>query len=512
MKKLPIGIQSFEKLIEEKCIYVDKTHLIYQLLNDGNAFFIARPRRFGKSLLLDTIKCIFEGKQELFKNLFIYDKWNWQETYPVINISFGAQKSETPDELKEFIINLLNKYAEDNNFSLNTKFYYEKFSELIEKLYQKYKRKVVVLVDEYDKPILDNIENIELANSFREILKGFYQIIKEKDAYLKFVLITGVSKFSKVSLFSGLNNLRDITLNKQYATICGYTDEEMNLFFQDYLKDVDTNLLKYWYNGYSWGAESVYNPFDVLFYLSEKEFKSYWFQTGTPSFLIKILTQKNFFIPQIERIIANENILSSFDVDNIHPVALLFQTGYITIKEVQKYGQITEYILSYPNAEVKIALNDYILQYFIDVDKEKAKIDIYKSLLSGNIPDIIHHFRVLFASIPYHWYNKNDIGNYEGFYSSIFYSTFYSLGLTCIAEDISNKGRIDLCVSTDKYIYIFEFKIQENFNENKSALQQIKEKNYHEKYLNTHKSIYLIGIHFSKNEKNIIHYDYEKIN
>ncbi|GAB4203747.1 MAG: ATP-binding protein [Bacteroidia bacterium] len=513
MKKLPIGIQSFEKIRSDSYIYVDKTRFIYNLINEGTYYFLSRPRRFGKSLMIDTLKCLFEGKKHLFEGLFIYDKWNWDQQYPVIRISFGSYKKNIndPDDLEKYIVARLNEIANNHNVSLSQTLYYEAFRELIIKLSGK--NKVVVLVDEYDKPILDVIDDFNLCYHNREILKGFYQIIKDADEYLKFGMLTGVSKFSKVSIFSGLNNLYDISVNEKYSAICGYTENDLDIFFSDYLKDVDRNEMKKWYNGYSWMGENVYNPFDLLHFFKEKKFKSYWFQTGTPTFLIKLLADKKFYIPNIENIIADDIILSSFDIENIDPIALLFQTGYLTIKQILKKGIKEEFVLSYPNLEVKNALNNSILQSYTHIGYQKNNLtnNIYDGLETGNIEILITQFQSLFAGIPYQWYVNNHLNEYEGYFASVFYSVFQSLGLDCIAEDITNKGRIDLTVKIGEYIYIFEFKVIEHFSDSKKAIEQIQEKKYYEKYLSENKTIFLVGIDFSKEERNIKNYDYEKI-
>jgi hypothetical protein len=513
VKKLPAGIQSFEEIRSDNYIYVDKTEFIFNLINSGKYYFLSRPRRFGKSLTIDTIKCLFEGKKELFEGLYIYDKWNWDEKYPVIRISFGSQKSKNSKELENYIVALIDEFAKNFSTRVEGDVYYVLFRRLINEIYKRY-GKVVILIDEYDKPILDNIEDVEIAKEMREVLKGFYQVLKDCDEYLRFVMLTGVSKFSKVSIFSGLNNLNDITIDDRYSAMLGYTQEELEKYFEEYLNGVDKELMKKWYNGYKWGSESVYNPYDVLLFFDKgKKYDSYWFNTGTPSFLIKLLMQKKFYIPDIENISADEFILSSFDIENIHPVALLFQTGYLTIKEINRYnGGISEYVLSYPNFEVKYALNNVILKdYTNEVNIGYSRISIIKEMQSGKVESLINMMKAVFSGIPYNWYVQNGLDKYEGYYSSIFYSAIQSLGIECIVEDVTNRGRIDLTIKIGDYIYIFEFKVMQDGKSEKKAIEQILDKKYYEKYLNENKKIFLIGIEFSTKERNIINFNIENI-
>jgi len=513
MKKLPIGIQTFEKIIKENYCYVDKTEIIYKLINNGTYFFLSRPRRFGKSLLIDTIKSLFEGREELFKGLWIEDKWDFSQKYPLIKIDFGNQKATSSNELLSFILNQLRFIASNNNLSLEMTTYYEAFEELIRKLATK--NRVVVLIDEYDKPILDNIENPELAREMREILKGFYTILKGADAYIKFVMLTGVSKFSKVSLFSGLNNLRDITLDERFGTICGYTQNDLETVFAKHLAGVDLEKVKLWYNGYSWLGEGVYNPFDILLFLDNpgKEFRNYWFETGSPTFLLKLLKERRYYMPELEEIRAGESLIGSFDVDCIETDALLFQTGYLTIKGKRQIGAKIEYELTYPNLEVKSSLNDYLL-FYLNKDvriKENTQSKVYNAIEALDFELLRDTFFRLFAAIPYEWYIKNELDKYEGYYASIFYAIFASLGYSLEVEESTNRGRIDMAIKTDTTVIIFEFKVVEEESKQNTALEQIRNKKYYEKYLNSGKEIYLVGIEFSKAERNIVRFDWEMV-
>ncbi|MDI6794980.1 MAG: AAA family ATPase, partial [bacterium] len=348
------------------------------------------------------------------------DKWDFSQKYPVIKIDFGEGISKSSEELKKKIDETLkiNQYQ----FGVTCEFetISGRFREVITKSAEKYNQKVVVLIDEYDKPILDNIETPEIARQMREELKNLYSVLKSTDAYIKFVMLTGVSKFSKVSLFSGLNNLWDITLDEQFATICGYTQNDLETVFKEYLVDVNLEKVRLWYNGYSWLGESVYNPFDILLFLgsANKEFRNYWFETGSPVFLLKILKERRYYIPEFEEIKAGEELIGAFDVDFIEPAALLFQTGYLTIKDKKNIGGDIYYTLSYPNLEVKRSLNKYITSYFVfDAEmNQRAKIEIYESIERMEFDSLQDTFFRLFAAIPYQWYIKNELDKYEGYY------------------------------------------------------------------------------------------------
>ncbi|NPA49884.1 MAG: AAA family ATPase, partial [Thermodesulfobacteria bacterium] len=297
MKKLPVGIQSFEVIRTENYYYVDKTPFVKKLVDEGKYYFLSRPRRFGKSLFLDTLRQAFLAKRELFERLFLEENWDWSVKYPVVYISFGAGVIRSSPELIETVFSILRRHQEIYQIELTETLYNKRFEELILRLNQKCGQKVVILVDEYDKPILDNIERREVAVEMREALKNFYSVLKDADPYLKSCFLTGVTK---VSLFSGLNNLKDITIHPGYATICGYTQSEFERVFADRLEGLDLEEVKRWYNGYSWLGEPVYNPFDILLFLDLREFRPYWFETGTPTFLIKLLVEKKYFIPELE--------------------------------------------------------------------------------------------------------------------------------------------------------------------------------------------------------------------
>ncbi len=513
MKKFPIGIQNLQEIIEDNYYYIDKTKYVHQLVNAGKYYFLSRPRRFGKSLFVDTLKEAFRGNKELFKDLYLEDKWDWNRRYPVIHVSFGSGV-DGAEHLINDILFILNQHAREYEVELREKFYNLRLKELIIELYRKYKERVVILVDEYDKPILDKIEDKVSAERIRDILRNFYSVIKDSDAYIKFVFITGVTKFNKVSIFSGMNQLRDITLDGSYSGLCGYTEEEMRRVFADRLAGIDMSEVRRWYNGYNWLGESVYNPYDVLLLLSSGEYHPYWFQTGTPTFLIKLIREKRYYLPEMESIEVDERIMESFDIDNVGVESLLFQTGYLTIKEVLKGIGEKYYILSYPNYEVKISLNKWLLRYLTNIDlffETRFLRDMRNMMSSGNVVKMVDILRSFFSSIPYEWYMNNRMNEYEGYYASVVYALFSSLGMEVRCEESMNKGRVDMVVKYEDKVYVIEFKVIRD-EERGGALRQIKEKRYYEKYIEgNNNKIYLIGIEFDERERNIINMEYEKI-
>ncbi len=509
MKKLPIGISTFEKIIKDNYIYIDKTKEAYEIITNYTYVFLSRPRRFGKSLFLDTLKEIFEGNKELFKGLYIYDKWDFKK-YPVIKISWAGNFQS----LKK-LENRAYSIFKDNQRRLgisceNTEDTPSCFDELIKLSYEKYSERVVILIDEYDKPILDVIEDIEQAKKNREYLKGLYSIIKENDAYVKFAFLTGVSKFSKASIFSGLNMLEDISLSPRFGNVCGYTQKDIETSFKEYLEGVDLERVKDWYNGYYFLKDKLYNPFDILQFIKNNYlFRNYWFETGTPSFLIKLIKQNKYFLPRLSDIVLDDRLISSFDIEKLDTEVILYQSGYLTIDELIESPFGIEYRLKIPNKEIKISLNDYILDYLMEQSSyNKNKHSLYKALLNEDLISFKESLISIFASIPYNYYIKNNIDEYEGFYASVVYVYLQSLGFDIIGEDVTNHGRIDLTVLLKDKVYIIEFKIDGKKGE---TISQIKSKKYHEKYLKKFNKIYLVGIEFSSKEKNVVNFEWEEI-
>ena len=512
-KRLPIGLQTLSRLLEDGCYYADKSGYAVDLAQTGTYYFLSRPRRFGKSLFLDTLKELFEGNAALFKGLAAETRWDWTKKHPVIRISFGDGVLKTRAELDERIRELLLDNQRRLGVTCTHTSISGQLSELIAQAHQASGQRVVVLVDEYDKPILDNITDSPTATDMREGLKNLYSVLKGADEHLKFVFITGVSKFSKVSLFSGLNNLEDITLDTRYSALCGYTDEDVDTVFAPELPGLDREEIRRWYNGYNWLGQGVYNPFDLLLLFRNRKFRPYWFETGTPTFLIKLLTDRKQFTPDLSRIVASDTLLSTFDVDNIPPEALMFQAGYLTIASARSIPGKQLFTLRYPNKEVQASLNDSLLQHFTGNPLAVGQhvFALYDLLLANDLPALQPLFHAFFATIPHDWYRNSPIAQYEGYYASIFYSHFAALGLDIRLEDATNQGRIDMTVLFNGHVFIFEFKVVNKANAQGTALQQIKDRGYADKYRARGEPIHLIGVEFSKDSRNILGFEVETL-
>ena len=512
MKRLPVGIQTFRDIVQNDYLYVDKTDKIFDLVNNPKGvYFFSRPRRFGKSLLISTLNEIFEGEKELFKDLWIYKADYAWEKHPVIRIDFSKSKARSANELINYIVYQLEKTALLYGIQLEQTQYDIKFDELLTKLSEI--NKVVVLIDEYDKPIIDNIENKELAVELREILKGFYTIIKACDEYIKFVLLTGVSKFSKAGVFSGLNNLEDISMDARYSSLLGITREEMEGSFKEYIdqfaesegssKSELIEKITYWYDGFcfSRSCEKVFNPFSLLLLFKKLSFGNYWFESATPSFLIKLIKEKDLDLSRLDGVKVDESAFGSYEIENLKVVPILFQTGYLTITDYDK--ERMEYILAYPNFEVKNSMIKCLAEAYSYVERELVHGYAWKlidALREHDFELFFDTLRVFFADIPYDLHI-----NREKYYQTIFYLIFSLIGLKVKAEVKTNKGRID-AVIIDKDIYIFEFK----FNGDKdNALKQIRDKKYFEKYQGVGKEIYLFGVEFT--DRNIDNWVIEKL-
>jgi hypothetical protein len=511
MKKLPIGIQSFEELRLQNYVYVDKTKYIYNLIHSGVYYFLSRPRRFGKSLLLSAIKAVFEGKRELFKGLYIYDEHDWAP-HPIIHFSWGNIEHSSVESMEISASNRFNALAQENEITLTNTYTSEKLDELIKKLCKKTDKKVVVLVDEYDMPILDSLNNPKTLEEIRGKLQGLYKVLKDNDEFIRFVLLTGVSKFSKVSIFSGLNNLNDITLDKKYAGICGYTQEELETSFFEHIdhfteiektdKEQIIRNIKKWYNGYSWDGETmVYNPFSTLLLFDKNQFNNFWFSTGTPTFLINLIKEQNAEKNLLEPVTIPMSNFESADPTNTDIVHLLFQTGYLTVKNVAKslFSDMPNYTLGIPNHEVQDSIMTHLFASYTDHSLSattQIRDKIKKQLVENDTQGFKQSLRDIFAVIPYQLHIKQ-----ERYYHSVLLIWLKMLGFETYGEVSTDKGRIDAAWTWRNHAFVMEIK-QSNDKEIapllQEAMNQIKEKQYYDRYDGY--KITLIAVAFTRKE------------
>ena len=505
-RRLPIGLQTFRELREQDCYYVDKTAYIERLLHEGKHYFLSRPRRFGKSLFLDTLKELFEGSEELFAGLHIHAGHDWTVHHPVVRLSFGSGSFTEPETLHEDVAFQLEDLEEAAGIAPREAGAPPRLRRLLRALHRQTGQRVVVLVDEYDKPILDAlVEKPEVARANRDYLRGLYGVIKDSDAHVRFTFLTGITKFSKVSLFSQLNNLTDLTLDPVYSSICGYTERDLDTVFAPELAGLDREQVREWYNGYSWrGTEKVYNPYDVLLLFDSREFAAHWFETGTPAFLVDTLFERRVSTVSLDGMVSTAKLLSAFDVGAIGTEALLFQTGYLTITGEETLGGMALYRLGYPNREVRQSLNEYLLSHLVqDVTQQMANSTRLARLLEArDCAGLRELFHAFFASIPYQWYTNNDIADYEGYYASVFYSYFAALGYEIVVEESSSHGRLDMAVRAGGQVYLFEFKVVELAPPG-SALAQLRERDYAAKYRGRGEPIHLIEVEFSRDTRNV---------
>ncbi len=509
-RRLPIGIQSFSRLRETDSYYVDKTPLIRDLIEQGDHWFLSRPRRFGKSLLVDTIKALFEGRKELFEGLAIHDHRDWSVTHPVLRLSFDG-KYDGPADIEGDIIEQLEGAEREHGLSpaRSSDTGPRRLRNLLDRLHRATGQRVVILVDEYDKPILDALRDPALAIANRDYLRGFYGIVKGSAAHVRFVFVTGISMFSKVSLFSGLNNLEDISLDPRYATLCGYTDADLDTVFAPELEGLDRDAIRTWYNGYHWlGRERLYNPFDVLLLLRKREFNPYWFETGSPRFLFETLKEKSVSLMELENRTVDRPLISRFDVNDIEAEALLFQTGYLTITDVVRRGHRTLCRLDYPNQEVRLSLNDHLLaalspQDRVPLDEGETLRD---QLATGDFEGFAATLKAWLSGIPYQWHMTGDLARHEAWYASLLHMCFRAVGVDVRAEEATSHGRADMVVPLGDEVFVIEFKMAEGADDAEAALDaafaQMRDRGYADRYRG--QPVHLVAVACGREARNLL--------
>ena len=506
MKPLTTSVYTFEKLCDGGFLYVDKTAGIYELIEPAFAqYFLSRPRRFGKSLLVSTLKAIFQGRRELFEGLALTGKnYDWQ-TYPVIHLDMGTMASADATELRQNLLRGVRRVAADNGCAVTGEAAYQAFEDLILALADR-AGKVVILIDEYDKPLLGHLGQ-ESAREIQTVLKQFYSVVKATEEQQRFVLITGVSKFSKVSVFSDLNNLTDLTMSGQAATLLGYTQEEVEANFPDYIerlaKKQGTNVeetlaeLRNWYNGYKFhqDAPSVYNPVSLMKCFMNEEYKNYWFETGTPTFLLDLLKRTPVDLDNLE---VDENAFSTYDPIDLHPLPLLVQTGYLTIQSAEMMGDVRYYTLGYPNLEISQSFSYWLVRSMASVPDPElsgALRHMVKALQRGDVDAMLEHMKTFFTNVP----NTITI-QHEKYYQTIFFTVFKLVGAMIDAEVNTSIGRIDAVARTTDHIYIFEFKLHGSAED---AMQQIHDNQYAAPYRDDPRQKLLVGVEFNQTTRNL---------
>lgn len=517
LKKLPIGLQAFDKILKGDYLYIDKTQLILDLIQTQNASFIARPRRFGKSLLLSTMQAIFEGKRELFSGLAIdqFD-YDWQH-HPIIKLTMSNIKIQKDKSLNKPIFEMLSDCAQFHGIEIEETSSPGRFLiRLVQRLNQKYNTRVVILIDEYDKPILDVINQPEMTH-VRDELHNFYVVLKDLDHYLRFLFLTGVSRFSRTSIFSGLNQLTDISNDPKYSTLCGYTDEEVDHYFVDHIQTMQEatdqhnirEKLRTWYDGYKFHATgpAMYNPFSLMSALQSHQWENYWFSSGTPTFLVSLLRENKFDLQSLDELVMSSRQMSEMAIEQLELIPVLYQTGYITIDTYSPRSQI--YKLTLPNYEVRISLFECLIRdYMKQAGMRYSSIQIFiaeleQYLVNNDLNHVIEMVKTIYAKIPYTIHI-----DLERYYQTIFYMIFLLSGFDIIVEEATNDGRIDIVVTTPTHRYIIELKLNKNAQE---ALNQIKQKQYAAKYADDKRSIILIGINFDSEKRMIDDWLYENV-
>ena len=569
-KKLSIGIQDFENLRQRNCYYVDKTHIIKKLIDDGYCYFLSRPRRFGKSMIVSTIQYLFEGKKELFEGLFIYNNWDFCEKnqHPVIRISFDDNRNDTQNKIDENIISQLESIEQDYGIeseeteltkpvrsskdSIHEQKPTEhpneginKFKKLLSKLHRKTGKKVVVLIDEYDKPILDVITDKDQALSNRKYLRYFYGAFKSNEKHIHFIFITGISLMSKMNLFSSMNNLKDISLKSEYSSICGYTEKELKSVFAYELKRFDFDKIRKWYDGYQWDDDNqnpkVFCPHSVLNLFDEKKFKNFWYKDCIPFYVYEILKLKNLSAIELTDRWVDSGHLDRFELEKIKINSLLFQSGFLTIKDIKEIGSSTKYLLSYPNEEVKRSLSRELLEHLTGSDLSEVETDgleILKLLKKLDAEGMQRFINQIFKKVPYYWHDshkgakkdlnkgsKQDINKgakdinkdepkemrlskYECWYASLIYSMFAVNSVDIRVESVNNFGRSDMIVILDNKVFVMEFKLAKFVKDverlTNEAIKQVKGRNYGTELIRGERScLYIVVMVFVEEERNI---------
>lgn len=507
-KIYPIGIQNFEKIRQDGYFYIDKTALVYRMVKTGSYYFLSRPRRFGKSLLISTLEAYFQGKKELFDGLAIEELEKDWIKYPVLHLDLNIEKYDTPESLDKILDSSLTAWEKIYGAEPSERSFSLRFAGIIQRACEKTGRRVAILVDEYDKPMLQAIGNEALQKQFRDTLKPFYGALKTKDGFIKFALLTGVTKFGKVSVFSDLNNLKDISMDERFVDICGVTETEIHENLGNELKELAQRQkmsleevcreLKVCYDGYHFVENStgIYNPFSLLNTFDKMKFGSYWFETGTPTYLVKLLKKHHYDLERMAREETDSQVLNSIDSESTNPIPVIYQSGYLTIKGYdERFGM---YRLGFPNREVEEGFIRFLLPFYANVDKVESPFEIQKfvrEVESGDYDSFFRRLQSFFADTTYEVIREQELH-----YENVLFIVFKLVGFYTRVEYHTSKGRIDLVLQTDRFVYVMEFKLDGTAEE---ALQQIHDKHYALPFASDGRKLFKIGVNFSAETRNI---------
>ena len=506
--KYPIGIQTFEKIRKDDFVYVDKTALIHKMVREGNYYFLSRPRRFGKSLLISTLKAYFEGKRELFQGLAMEGLEQEWRVHPVLHLDLNSEKYDFAESLDNILDSNLTQWEKLYGAEPSERSFSLRFAGIIRRACEKTGERVVILVDEYDKPLLQTISNKVLQDDYRSTLKALYGVLKSMDGCIKFALLTGVTKFGKVSVFSDLYNLMDISMDHRYTDICGITEKEMHQYFKDDIQKLSelngttyeemSEQLRENYDGYHFApsTDGMYNPFSLLNVFAKQRLDSYWFETGTPTYLVELLKKNDYALEEIDNTVVGMETLSGIDATDTDPIPVIYQSGYLTIKDFNPRFQ--SYTLGYPNKEVEEGFTKFLLPHYTSSRGARSTFEIQNFVREVEIGDIDGFFtrlRSFFSDTTYEVIRLQELH-----YSNVLYIVFKLLGFYTQVEYHTSNGRIDLVLQTPDYIYVMEFKLKGTAEE---ALAQINEKGYALPFERDSRTLYKIGVNFSAETRNI---------
>ncbi len=518
-RPLPLGYQSFSDLRQDGCYYVDKTPLIRQMIDEGRYYFLSRPRRFGKSLLVDTLQELFEGNEPLFRGLDIHPHWDWSVKHPVVRLTLDGAVS-TPESLEKNILNQLHEIvlAFDLESLPPVTDSPNRLRSILTRLHQTTVQQAVVLLDEHDKPVLDVLEDDEKAKANRDSLREIYSVLKSAQKHIRFVFVTGITMFSKASFSSGLNNLTNISLSPRYAAICGYTDRDLETVFAPELEGLDRDRIRAWYNGYSWlGEDKLYNPHDILHLFKSREFSEHWYESGGASYLYRILEKNRVSPLQLENLVVEASSLKKFELGTFSPEALLFQSGYLTIKEKEMDGDNILYHLHYPNYEVQRSFSMGLAEHLTKRGKQVAVLgkELIQALAENDFSGFREKIEDLLSEFPHTWHDQVRLGDYESWYASLLYLCFRTTEVELKAEEMTRHGRSDMVLLHENQVFVFEFKMVESKTATEKgldeAISQIRKKGHADRYRSRREPVHLIGMAFGREDRDLLGIRVEKL-